>query len=153
MPHVRLLEVCVRLYNISYDKQHFGGCIALEFELVSLKEDLPLGCFYKSHAQIEQEYKKFRKNVDEVKKTLHDIKETTKKEVNEWDYVVSEGFYDNVKTKVVEEIGSFRKFLGDAMIEFGELMKPQQQEDEEKEHSSSKIIDWFGKKIKGFQGK
>lgn len=151
VPHVKLLEVCVRLYNISYDKEHFGGCIALEFELIGIKEDFPLGCFHKSHAKLKQDYNKVRKNVEQVKKNLNIIKEKTKEEIQKWDDLFSDTYYADLKKQVVQEIGSFRNYLSDALVHFGEFMKPAQENEDKSEKPATGWQDCLHGLINSYQ--
>ncbi|KAK3741634.1 hypothetical protein QZH41_008309 [Actinostola sp. cb2023] len=124
VPHVKLLEVCVRLYNISYNKQHFGGCVALEFELLAVKEDIQLGCVYKSQAQVKQDYHELRKNINEMKKT-------TSNEMKKWEILVSDSFYVDLKKQVTEKIGSLRILFGKMLVDFGEKLQPQKEDRQE----------------------
>ncbi|XP_048590540.1 uncharacterized protein LOC125573800 [Nematostella vectensis] len=48
IPHVDLLKACVKFSNISYNKDHFGGCISVGLEALGFEKDFPLGCIYSS---------------------------------------------------------------------------------------------------------
>lgn len=52
---MELLKVCIRLYNISYAEEHFGGCISLELDYFYFKKDVDLGCIYEN--QLEDQSK------------------------------------------------------------------------------------------------
>lgn len=65
---MKLLDVCIKLYNISYSKDHFGGCISLELEVLHIKKDFPLGCIYKN--QLEDQAKEIPRDIFTPRDTL-----------------------------------------------------------------------------------
>ncbi|XP_031574059.1 uncharacterized protein LOC116307880 [Actinia tenebrosa] len=45
-PQIKSLEVCVRLRAVSYGVKQFGACLEIAFEIVHVKQVVPLGCIY-----------------------------------------------------------------------------------------------------------
>ncbi|XP_031554519.1 uncharacterized protein LOC116291488 isoform X2 [Actinia tenebrosa] len=114
VPHVKLLEVCIRLYNISYNKENFGGCIELELEVLHIKKDFPLGCIYKN--QLEDQSKYTPRDII----TPRDI--LTTRDILQWIFAVKlqtvRSSFGEVKERVRDVLDRSQKKKNRAVINF-----------------------------------
>jgi hypothetical protein len=98
---VKLLEVCIRLLNISYDKQHFGGCFVLEFEYLHTKEDFFLGCIYKNEIETQR---------------------LAAQDILKWDPVVLDDFFLNLMRDVEDNMETFQDISEEIIDNFGDIL-------------------------------